>query len=69
VEKDEIVLREGESGNNLYIVLEGRFKCEKEGNSEIIKEYKAGEVFGELSLLYNHPRASTITALTDGRLC
>jgi CRP-like cAMP-binding protein len=33
-----------------------------------LKEYKAGEFFGELALLYSHPRASTITALTPGKL-
>jgi cAMP-dependent protein kinase regulator len=30
-----------------------------------LKEYNCGESFGELSLLYNTPRAATITAKTD----
>ena len=33
-----------------------------------MKEYKAGEVFGELALLYNAPRAASIIALEDSIL-
>jgi CRP-like cAMP-binding protein len=33
VDQNEVVLREGDSGDILYIVEEGRFKCEKKGSS------------------------------------
>jgi cAMP-dependent protein kinase regulator len=33
-----------------------------------LKTYKSGEAFGELSLMYNAPRAATITAKTPGKV-
>lgn len=33
-----------------------------------MKEYHPGELFGELALLYNAPRAATITTLTNSIL-
>lgn len=68
----DFVIKEGEDGNDLYIVLEGELDCTKifPGNSEetFLKKYSHGEVFGELSLLYNTPRAASIKAITDSML-
>lgn len=51
----------------MFIVGEGKLKCtktiKKEDGSEeekFLKEYESGEVFGELALLYNAPRAANI---------
>lgn len=39
-----------------------------DGASRFLKEYGSGDVFGELALLYNAPRAATIKAESDGLL-
>jgi len=66
------VIKEGEDGDNLYVVEKGTLTCTKvfPGNSEptFLKEYNPGEAFGELALLYNAPRAATIVAKTDAEL-
>ena len=60
----EFIIKEGEDGNELYIVESGHLKCLKKINNieKHIKDYHTGEAFGELALLYNAPRAATIIA-------
>ena len=66
LEKDEKAIVEGDNGDYLYVVEEGELRCTKlfEGNTEptFFKNYVPGEAFGELALLYNAPRAASITA-------
>jgi cAMP-dependent protein kinase regulator len=68
----EYVIREGEEGDNLYVVESGILICSKvfKGNNEptFLKKYNAGDAFGELALLYNAPRAATIMAETESVL-
>ena len=58
----EYVIKEGEPGEVLYILESGSMQCTKviDGAPKVLKQYKAGDVFGELALLYNAPRAATI---------
>ena len=67
--KAEVVIQEGDEGDCLYVVAEGTLKCTKlfKGNKDptLLKMYNPGEAFGELALLYNAPRAATITAETE----
>ena len=64
--KNEAVIKEGDDGDVLFVVASGTLSCTKifKGNTEptFLKKYEAGEAFGELALLYNAPRAATITA-------
>lgn len=56
----------------LFVVEEGQLDCFKrfkpDEEPKFLKTYEPGEAFGELALLYNAPRAATITAKTDA-LC
>ena len=69
----EVVIQQGDDGDNFYIVENGNLDCEKllkpdDEKATWLKEYKPGESFGELALLYNAPRAATITAKTEVEL-
>jgi cAMP-dependent protein kinase regulator len=65
----EVVIMQGEAGAVLYVVEEGQLACHKlfDGDSEpkYLKTFEPGDAFGELALLYNAPRAATITAKSD----
>lgn len=65
----EAIITEGDQGDCMYVLEEGKLDCTKvfAGNTEptFLKEYQPGEGFGELALLYNAPRAATITSKTD----
>ena len=69
VKGGDVVIQEGEQGECLFVVAEGHLKCTKifKGQTEPtkLKEYAPGEAFGELALLYNAPRAATITATSE----
>ena len=66
-EPNEMVIKQGDDGDVLYVIESGTLSCykEKEDGSQIpLKEYQPGEAFGELALLYNAPRAASISAKT-----
>jgi len=56
--KDEIVFREGEIGDKLYVVIRGHVVIEKGGH--ILAELGPGESFGEMSVLDEQPRNATV---------
>jgi cAMP-dependent protein kinase regulator len=66
------VIRQGDDGNELFIVDTGLLKCtQKRANVEeevFLKNYEPGGLFGELALMYNVPRAASIVAVEPSRL-
>ena len=63
----DCAIKEGDDGDYLYVVEIGKLQCSKifPGNAEPTNliVYEPGGAFGELALLYNAPRAATITAI------
>lgn len=60
--KDDMVITQGEIGEELFIVKQGSLRCfkniinEKDERSTLdLLVYKQGDVFGELALMYNAP--------------
>ena len=66
VEKGEVVLREGEAGESLYAILEGKFVVTRGGQP--ICWLERGAHFGEMALFNNRPRSATITTLEKARV-
>ena len=67
-----VVIKQGAKGDELFVVESGTLECHKKFDEEekekFLKNYEPGEVFGELALLYNAPRAATIKAKTESVL-
>ncbi len=62
----EIIFREGDEGDGLYIIDSGEVSVTK--NGVIISKLSEGAYFGELALLADIPRFATISALSEGVL-
>jgi CRP-like cAMP-binding protein len=69
--RGKILFREGQEGDRLYVVVEGKIKLgttSSDGRENLLSILGPGEMFGELSLFDPQPRTSTATAVTDARL-
>lgn len=67
----QIVCREGEASEGMYIILDGHirvFKQDEKGNEVDMAVLKPGDFFGEMALLDSQPRSATTMCLTPCRL-
>src|SRR6266581_5266768 len=67
----ERLFEEGASGNQLYVILDGKIKLTRaaaDGRENLLSVLGPGEMFGELSLFDPRPRTASATAVTDSRL-
>jgi len=64
------ILTEGDDGDFLFVIEQGSPLCKKkiDGEEKVVKTCQPGDVFGELALLYNCPRAASVEA-ADKALC
>ena len=65
------LFEEGASGNQLYVVLDGKIKLTRaaaDGRENLLSVVGPGEMFGELSLFDPRPRTASAIAVTDSRL-
>ena len=60
---DSLLIVEGESGSNLFVVAEGTLEVTINGT--LIREMGRGAIVGELALLYDAPRSATVRCKTN----
>ncbi len=71
IAKGGILFKEGDDGEHLYVIIDGKLKLgtsSGDGRENLLSILGPGEMFGELSLFDPGPRTSTATAVTDARL-
>jgi CRP/FNR family cyclic AMP-dependent transcriptional regulator len=60
VEAGKTLTREGESGREFFVIVEGEVAVTKDGDE--IRRLGPGDFFGEIALLEDRPRTATVTA-------
>lgn len=71
VRQGEYAVREGEPGDEFYLIRSGQVEVTKQhadGWSRPLVVLRRGDYFGELALLHRQPRTASVLALTDVEL-
>ncbi|KNZ73843.1 cAMP-dependent protein kinase regulatory subunit [Termitomyces sp. J132] len=70
VPRNEVVIRQGDAGDFFYVVESGHLNCyiRSEPLPPTVAECKTGQSFGELALMYGHPRAATVLSVEPSTL-
>jgi len=69
--RGEHLFLEGDDGDALYVVIDGKMKLTRaasDGRENLLGVIGPGEMFGELSLFDPRPRTSSASAVTDATL-
>lgn len=71
LESGEVLFREGEQGDALFVLITGRLHVrvsQPDGTDVLVAELGRGEPIGEMALLTGEPRSATVVAVRDSRL-
>ena len=66
--KNEVVIREGEAGDQFYLLSQGSinvFRRGDDGEDKLLETLGVGRYFGERALIVDEPRNATCVAATD----
>jgi CRP/FNR family transcriptional regulator, cyclic AMP receptor protein len=69
--KNQIIFLEEETGSYMYLVLSGKVKVSKAavaGKETILAIHRAGDFFGEMSLLDGKTAPATVSAMEDAKI-
>jgi CRP/FNR family cyclic AMP-dependent transcriptional regulator len=65
-EPGQVIFKEGDPGETMYAVLEGRVEVAVGGN--VVETVEEGGIFGEMALIDAGPRSATAVAATAAKL-
>lgn len=69
--RGEVLFREGDDGDQIYVVVDGKIKLGRsasDGRENLLAVLGPGQMFGELSLFDPGPRSATASAITETTL-
>lgn len=64
----ETIIREGDAGDEFYILESGEAEVFIGGQAGAVKRYVKGDYFGELALLNDKPRAASVVSASEVKL-
>ena len=64
-EAGQAIVREGDQGASMFVLCRGEAVVTLAGADGELARHRAGDFFGEMSLLTGEPRTATVTAATD----
>ena len=69
-EDGEVVVRQGDNGDRMYVVQEGEVEVvvEQDGREVRLGVRKAGDFFGEMAIFEREVRMATVRALGSARI-
>ena len=70
-EPKQIIIREGEYGREVYLIIAGRVVVTEriqKGSYKVLNSLGPGEIFGEMALIEGAPRSATLIAAARTRL-
>jgi CRP-like cAMP-binding protein len=68
--KADVLIEEGKVSKGLYLVLSGVLEVQTsaEGKKSTLAQLRPGDMFGEMSILYEAPAAATVSAMQETRV-
>src|SRR5580658_8335508 len=66
----EVIFRQGDAGEGLFVVVSGRLRVSvaADGPDHVLYDVGRGAVVGEMALVTDRPRAATVRAVRDSDL-
>lgn len=69
-EDGEVVIHQGDAGDALFVIEEGRVEivAERDGHETVLRTAGPGELLGEMALFEKEPRSATVRARGQARI-